>query len=273
MSTSPYHTATQRTFRQAIIHLLETEYKLVGSHKVIQMIADDISDLHTEYYRNADVVPPGYIVWRSTLDEGHKPPAGRRAEDEPTVTAVLPSITDDDIAEIAQGCPEGKHASTWAHERDVRRVARLVKAGLDNPGGRQLLSLAEISLLINRSISTVRRCILEHLEQTGKLLPIKGYVLDQGSNPTHKGVILRLYEKGVAPPDIARATEHSLEAVDRYIKDYERVKVLLGKGLSVTEIGHAIGRGQRTVTQYYEIALEFHPDLASRCSKEEVADG
>ena len=59
MSTSPYHTATQRTFRQAIIHLLETEYKLVGSHKVIQMIADDISDLHTEYYRNSDVVPPG----------------------------------------------------------------------------------------------------------------------------------------------------------------------------------------------------------------------
>jgi hypothetical protein len=45
MRTHPYHTATQRTFRQAIIRLLETEYKLVGSHKVIQMMADDIADL------------------------------------------------------------------------------------------------------------------------------------------------------------------------------------------------------------------------------------
>jgi len=269
MSTNHYHAATQRTFRQAIIHLLEHEYKLVGSHRVIQMIADDIAELHQEYYRDVAVVSPGHVVWRGTLDEGRKPPAGRRAEDEPTVTAVLPLITDKDIAEMAQGCPAGQPARSWAHQRDVRRVARLVKTGLSNPGGRLLLSLADLSLLLNRSISTVRRCILDHFEQTGELLPIKGYVLDQGSKPTHKGVILRLYEKGIAPPDIARTTGHSLEAVDRYIKDYERVKVLLGKGLDVTEISHAIGRGQRTVRQYYKIALEFHPDLTQSVQEED----
>jgi hypothetical protein len=263
MSTSPYQAATQRTFRQAIMHLLENEYKLVGSHKVIQMIADDMAELHREYYREAALLPPGHIVWRGALDEGRKPPAGRRAEDEPTITAVLPLITDEDVGERVQGCPKGLPAGTWAHQRDIRRVVRLVKAGLNNPNGRLLLSLADISLLINRSIGTVRRCILDHFEQTGELLPIKGYVLDQGSSPTHKGVILRLYEKGIAPPDIARITGHSLEAVDRYIGDYERVKVLLGKGLGVTEIGHAIGRGQRTVQQYYQIVLEFYPDLVS----------
>ena len=268
MSTNRYHAATRRTFRQATIHLLENEYKLVGSHKVIQMIAEDIADLHAEYYRDADLVPPGHIVWRGTLDEGRKPPAGRRAEDEPTVTTVLPLITAEDIAELAQGCPKGMPARTWAHERDIRRVVRLVKAGLDNPAGRQLLSLADLAVLINRSINTVRRCILDHFERTGELLPIKGYVLDQGSSPTHKGVILRLYEKGIAPPDIARITGHSLEAVDRYIKDYERVKVLLSKGLSVTEISHVIGRGLRTVLQYHEIALEFHPDLAPAAQEE-----
>jgi len=49
MSRNHYHAATQRTFRQAIIHLLENEYKLVGSHRVMQMIAVDIVDLHAEY--------------------------------------------------------------------------------------------------------------------------------------------------------------------------------------------------------------------------------
>lgn len=263
MSINRYHAAAQRSFRQAIIHLLENEYKLVGSHKVIQMIADDIADRHAQYYQDAARVPPGHLVWRGTLDEGRKGPVGRRAEDEPTVTAVLPLITAEDIAELARGCPKGKHARTWARERDIRRVVRLVQAGLDNPSGRQLLSLADLSVLINRSISTVQRCIWDHFEQSDELLPIKGYVLDQGSKPTHKGVILRLYEKGLAPPDIARMTAHSLEAVDRYIKDYERVKVLLRKGLSVTEISHVIGRGLRTVLQYHEIALEFHPDLAA----------
>lgn len=263
MSTSHYHAATQHTFRQAIVHLLENEYKLVGSHKVIQMIADDIADLQTDYYRDAALVPPGHVVWRGALDEGGKPPAGRRAEEEPTVTAVLPLITTEDMAELARGCPQDQHGRTWAHERDISRVVRLVKAGLNNPAGRQLLSQADLSLLVNRSMATVRRCIREHLERSGELLPIKGYVWDKGSKPTHKGVILRLYEKGIAPPDIARTTSHSLEAVDRYIKDYERVKVLLGKGLGVTEIAHAIGRGQRTVQQYYKLVLEFHPDLVS----------
>jgi len=263
MSASPYQTTMQHTFRQAIAHLLETEYGLVGSSRVIQMMADDIVELQAEYYPDADRVPPGHIVWRGTLDTGHKPPFGQRAEDEPTVTAVLPLITNDDITEMVQGCPAEKHPRTWARERGIRRMVRLVHAGMDNPGGPQLLSQPELSLLLNRSISTVGSYIQEHFEQTGELLPIKGYVLDRGCRPTHKGHILRLYEQGVAPPDIARATNHSLEAVDRYIKDYERVKVLLSKGLTVAEIGHAIGRGERTVIEYRDIVLEFHPDMAS----------
>jgi len=263
MSTSPYHATTQHTFRHAIVYLLENEYKLVGSHKVIQMIADDIAELQAAYYRDAAQVPPGHIVWRGTLDDGHKPAVGRKAEEEPTVTAVLPLITDGDIAERDQGCPPDKHAGTWARERSIQRMVRLVNAGLNNPDGRQLLSLAELALLLNRSVSTVSGYVNEHFEQTDELLPIKGYVLDQGSRPTHKGQILRLYEQGMAPPDIARATEHSLQAVDRYIKDYERVKVLLGKGLTVPEISHAIGKGERTVLEYRNIVLEFHPDMAS----------
>ena len=67
----------------------------------------------------------------------------------------------------------------------------------------------------------------------------------------------------MAPPDTARTTQHSLEAVDRYIKDYERVKVLLRKGLTTQEISHAIGRGERTVIEYQDIATDFHPDLVS----------
>jgi hypothetical protein len=268
MNAIHYQAASRRTFRQAIIHLLETEYKLVGSRKVIEMIADDLVALHEEYYRDTNVVPPGHIVWRGTLDDGKKPSLGRRAEDEPTVTAVLPLITAEDIEERAQGCPPDINGRTWAHERDIRYVVRLVKAARDNPGGRQLLSLAEISLLINRSFGTVRRCVQEHFKRTGELLPLKGYVLDQGSYPTHKGVILRHYEEGMAPPDIARTTSHSLAAVDRYIKDYERVKVLMRKGLTVTEISHAIGRGKWTVKQHQEIALDFHPDLTSDVQKE-----
>ena len=132
---------------------------------------------------------------------------------------------------------------------------------MENPSGRLLLSQADLSLLVNRAIRTVRRCIYDHFEETGELLPIKGYVLDRGSKPTHKGMIIQLYEQGMSPPDIARATSHGLDAVDHYLKDYERVKVLVDKGLSLSEISQAIGRGLPTVKQYYKLVLSFYPEL------------
>ena len=50
-----------------------------------------------------------------------------------------------------------------------------------------------------------------------------GYVLDQGSNPTHKGIIISLYEQGISPSDIALKTGHNQESVDRYLKTYDQV--------------------------------------------------
>lgn len=262
MSPTKYQNITKRTFQQAVIYLLEHEYKLVGSHKVIQMIADDIAELHKEFYREAHQVPPGHIVWRGVLDEGHKPPANRRAQNGPMVTAVLPLITADDIAEQARGCPKDKNPHLWARERDMRRIGRLIKAGMENPGGRLLLSQADLSLLTNRAIMTVRKRIYEYFAQTGELLLTQGYIQDKGGKPTHKRIIVTLYEQGKAPPDIAQLTDHSLQAVDRYIKDYERVKVLLKKGLNLAEISHAINRGVRTVREYYDLIHELHPDQA-----------
>ena len=64
------------------------------------------------------------------------------------------------------------------------------------------------------------------------------------------------------PRKAERQKGHGLEALERYIEDYDRAKVLLGRGLSVAEISHAIGWGLRTVPKRHEIALEFHPDPA-----------
>jgi len=72
--------------------------------------------------------------------------------------------------------------------------------------------------------------------EKAEILPLKGTILDQGASRAHKEIVIHLYEKKSAPPDIARQTGHSLEAVDRYISDYERVKMLLRKGANVREI-------------------------------------
>ncbi|MFZ5641536.1 MAG: DUF1670 domain-containing protein [Bacillota bacterium] len=72
---------------------------------------------------------------------------------------------------------------------------------------------------------------------------------------------MKLYEKKMAPPDIARQVNHSQEAVDRYIKDYERIKFLVRRGLDITEISHLTGRGKQVVKQHLEVIKRYHPEL------------
>ena len=41
-----YESIPKRNFRNSLIRMLEDQYKILGSHKVLQMIADDIMALH-----------------------------------------------------------------------------------------------------------------------------------------------------------------------------------------------------------------------------------
>jgi hypothetical protein len=61
-----------------------------------------------------------------------------------------------------------------------------------------LLTLAELAVLLNRSLPTVGEYVAAHYEATGELLPLRGYRMDQGSAPTHKGQIARLWEHRVS---------------------------------------------------------------------------
>jgi hypothetical protein len=90
---------------------------------------------------------------------------------------------------------------------------------------------------------------------------MKGYVLDQGSNPTHKGVIIALYEQGILPADIVLKTGHSQSAVDNYIKLYEQVLQLVRKKHDAVSITQILGRRMNTVRQYLSLVKNFHPSL------------
>jgi len=107
----------------------------------------------------------------------------------------------------------------------------------------------------------IHEYIRTYEQETGDPLPLKGYVLDMGSSPTHKGIICRKFEEGMSPPDIARATGHGLQAVDNYLGTYDRIKVLLKKSFDPPTICQVTGKAARTVAQYLVIVERFHPEL------------
>ena len=256
-----YESIPKRSFRNAMIRLLEEDYKLVGSHKVLQMIADDIMSLHREFYPDIDEKRFGHIVWRTTGATTKKPSYGTKVEDYEVKTVILPLISEGDIEmriSSFYGKPKGNENYKKQQDRDIEVMARLVKSAYQQGG---LLSGAELSVLLNRSLSTIGKYIRLYHERNDDILPTKGMILDQGSKPTHKAAILNLYEQGYPEVDIARLTTHTIEAVSRYIKNYKRIKLLLEKGFHLMEMVRITGMGRSTIIQYRDLVYRYHPKL------------
>lgn len=252
-----YESINKRNFKNALIYLLENEYKVLGSHKILQMLAEDIIDLQKEFYPRQSQVGVGEIVFRTTKNDGQRQSYGKKSEDYASTTVVLPLITAEDI-ERRIYYKKGDRNSNYVHReaREIETMVRLVKSAKQQGG---LLSGAELSVLMNRSLSTIRKYLDAYFKKTKEILPLKGYVLDQGSKPTHKAIIVYLFEQGISPADIVLKTSHTQDSVDRYIKHYSQIKKLIEKGLDEKEIKGITGRTLKVVREYIQIYKDLHP--------------
>ncbi|MFW5988122.1 MAG: DUF1670 domain-containing protein [bacterium] len=52
--------------------------------------------------------------------------------------------------------------------------------------------------------------------------------------------------------------------MDRYIKDYERIKFLVRRGIDKTQIQHLTGRVRSVISQYIKIIRKHHPDIIEK---------
>jgi hypothetical protein len=252
-----YESINKRNFRSALIHMLETEYKMLGSRKILEMLADDIEDLHRECSPSVDRVGFGEIVFRTTKDDGQRQSYGKKVEDYNSITVILPLITKEDI-ERRIYYKKGDRNSNYEHResRDIETMVRLIKSTKAQGG---LLTGAEVSVLMNRGLGTIRKYLDAYRKKTGEILPLKGYVLDLGSIPTHKAIIISLYEQGISPADIVLKTSHSQDAVDRYIKQYDQIRILIRKGLDEKAIKEITGKSMKTVKEYIKLYYDLNP--------------
>lgn len=262
MSLNPtrdrYESINKRNFRSAIINLLENEYKILGSRKIIEMLSDDLEDLHREYYPKQEQVGFGEIVFTTTKDDGQRQSYGKKTEDYGTTTIILPLITKEDV-ERRIYYKKGDRNSNYKHReaRDIETMVRLLKSAKKQGG---LLSGAELSMIMNRSLGTIRKYLDAYTQKTKEILPLKGYVLDLGSLPTHKGIIISLYEQGKSPADIVLNTGHSQDAVDRYIKQYDQIKKLIRKRMDEVSIKEITGRSMKVVREYIKLYNDLNPE-------------
>ena len=254
-----FESVAKRDFKTALIRLLEQEYKVLGSRRIILMLADDLEQLHQEYFPERNRLQFGDIVWQTTKDDGQRQSYGKKTEDYAVQTVILPLIRKEDI-EQRIFYRRGERNERWqrTEDRKMAQLERVVKSAKSQGG---LLSGAEVSLLLNVNLTTLGKYLRRYYERYREVLPMKGYVLDQGSNPTHKGIIIELYEQAVSPADIVLKTGHAQEAVDRYIKGYDQVLALSRKKHDAVSISQITGRSVNVIRQYLRLVKDFHPEL------------
>jgi len=134
-----YASIEKRSFRAAFMYLLETEYNLLFSRRILNILAEDVEELVAKFYPKTERVSSGQLIWTCTGDDGQKAQPGKPVESYKTTTVVLPLIEPKDMQEQLE---------PWGYER----VRMLLK---------QKLSVEEISAIIGRGQSVIKEYIAQ----------------------------------------------------------------------------------------------------------------
>lgn len=258
--TNPYRGSSQRTFQYAARRLLEKEYGFINSRRVMEMLATDMEKLADEFRPQAASVPPGWLVYTATKATGRKAFPGKSAGDYPLVTLAWPVLLTEDIiteAEITTGSKGRQQRKALLK----KRLQRIIEHGLHHPDGPIVLTCTDLGLMLGRTHGQISNLLGELRRETGQALPTKGYFFDQGVRPSHKAEIIGLYEQGMDEADIARQSNHAQSSVGRYLRDYERVKLLLRHAIPIERISLLSGLQPTVVNAYVKLVEQYQPDL------------
>lgn len=138
-------------------------------------------------------------------------------------------------------------------QRRKQKIIRLFENAYEQGA---VLTHADVAFLLHVSTGTVGKDVKEYMAKTNKIVHTRGIVHDIGPSITHKKIIVTLWYKGYLEPEIARITDHSEEAVHRYIKAAQRVELAMETNDDPKKIGRLLGMSEKLVEQYTAIIKE-----------------
>ena len=252
-----YAGSCERTFQQAVLNLLESQYKVLGSRKVLELLTQDLEGLVEQFFPIPEHLAAGWMIFTGTRARGSKAHPGQGAGEHELVTLAWPVLLQDDLSFRATHPDRRECHREWY----CRRLIRIIEHGLDQPGGPVLLTQSDLASLLGVTQREICQLLEEARQTSGKALPTKGYYFDQGRRPSHKNEIIELYEAGMDEADIARQANHAQESVGQYIRDYERLKLLCEHNIPLGLIPAMSGMQPSVVEAYAKLIAKFHPDL------------
>jgi Protein of unknown function (DUF1670) len=237
-----YGPLRDKTLRNALAHRIVKEFPRIGGPRICQLCADMILEVIFKHLRSREHLTHGQVLWMA-VSVNNPPARHQRIADTELVPVLLDLITADDVQQRIDRRPVA--------QRLLHKALRLCQQAYDQGG---LLSNCDLAELLNTTDSQVAHVLVEHERLTGTLVPRRATVHDVGTGLTHKRIICwKRYAEGKEPHLVARETYHSLEAVDRYLGQYDRVRHCRLEGLTPEQTAHALGCGLPLVREYLAI--------------------
>lgn len=249
-----------KSLRRLLIHRFINSYGYDKGEVTAQAIVDDILKTVEHYFvvrkpleQMAQGKPTpdefsderylryGQLVWMAVpVDEF--PERGKSIVRTRMKPVILTYLASEDIETIRDGFT--------SRQLRINRMVRWCEEAYDQGA---LLTQLDLAVLLNVCDSVVNDYVNEYQRASGRILPTRGNIHDMSGAITHKREIITMYLQGFLTPTIARKTRHSKDAVDRYIRDYEAVKLVRTATADIDRISQITHLSKRVIRQYLDL--------------------
>lgn len=242
-----------RNIRASIARRIAEQFPRIGGDRVTGLCADMVLEVVEEHLIPRQYVRSGQVRWLA-IDRDCPPRRHPHSYPPRLVCVTLDLITPEDIELRLQG--------RSPQERVLQKALRLCRQSYDQ---KALLSNSDLAELLNLSPSYLGQILSQYERKTGTTIPRRATLHDVGTALTHKGIICRKrHLEGKEPDQIARETYHSIDAVDRYLGQFDRVRTCALLNMTAEQTAHVLNCSLALVNQYLLLHDEF--EEARRCA-------
>ena len=236
-----FGSAQKRFLQSSIEGFLDREFPRTFGPVIRQKMAEKIVDLVEQQLPHKDHLRPGQCVWNA-VSIATRPDSPKCR----LVPVILTLVNSSDVEQLTRGIPMSRIAQ--------QSTARICREAFEQGA---LLSMRDIGLLVWRHVTDISKIRKKWEVDQQTTLPHVGTIQDFGTCISHKTAIIRkvVYE-GKDPRRAADETKHSQRAVDRYIKDFHRVKTCYEQIPDIRFITRTTGLSKYLVDQYVRIIKE-----------------
>jgi predicted transcriptional regulator len=240
----------KKTFSSALSFFFEKQCPQMGGQLTRQVLVNNIQKLVDEFYPPNTHLRMGQVMWPA-VDENEHASYGKTIEKTKIKPVFIDMIAPEDIEATLKG--ERKMLTRQ------RATIRLFKQAKEQGG---VLTGVDVATMMRLSPATISRYVREWEKENQTIVPRRGTIHDMGRSVTHKRQICyKMIVEGKSVAETARETNHSPEAITRYVKDYKRILACLHKGLTPKETSFVVKVSEKLVFEYVNLIQENQVDI------------